>query len=85
MTDEDFMVYFDMDLDTDTVEGRQKKLLDWENWKQIHNRQRRLPPDNTRKACLICKKLYASNYLRKHVSSATHLKKEQEYFQLQMD
>jgi hypothetical protein len=85
MTDPSFIINFDLDLDTDTVEGQKKKNLDWENWQQLSNRKKRKTPDDTRRACLICKKLYCCDYLRKHMQSASHLRKEKEYFNIEME
>ena len=81
----DFMIYFNMDLDTETDEGRQKKMLKWEDWKQIKNRRRRKVVEDGRVCCLICQRFYAQDYLRKHVSTASHLRKEHDYFQIQME
>jgi hypothetical protein len=81
----DFLVYFDLDIDRDTVEGRQKKMLKWDDWQQLSNRKKRQVPDDPRKKCLICNKLYCPDFYRKHLVTATHMKKEKEYFKLQLN
>jgi CRISPR/Cas system-associated protein endoribonuclease Cas2 len=84
MTDNVFVVNFDLDLDCFTEEEKRKNTLNWNQWKTNQTKILLSNKRSMKEVCIFCRIVCTHDSMRVHVKTKTHLQNEQNFKKLYM-